>query len=298
MRRTAPISPFRVAGDAVVGVEPWRISDGDELLGGRIEHWDPELRLGLDRTVTVDLGALLSETGIDSAADLALAAAWRSTRTRLRAAGTIVALHDRDGDAVTLAIEVPGRLTGGSLQLETMVVRTTAPTADAPLVARRPGSILWRDAVAVELEGQAARFPTSVVDFETIPGLDPDASWALEWSPNDLDQPVLGGLRVLVNARRDAIVAAAGWRSDPASLAIRSMIFFDVARSLVTGALANEEFVTGGREFEPDTVGRMLSDLLDRFWPGAAPAVLARRMAETPHRFESELQARTGLLAQ
>jgi hypothetical protein len=41
----------------------------------------------------------------------------------------------------------------------------------------------------------------------------------------------------------------------------------------------------------------MLSDLLDRLWPGTDSAALAARLGDAPHRLESELQIRTELLA-
>jgi hypothetical protein len=41
----------------------------------------------------------------------------------------------------------------------------------------------------------------------------------------------------------------------------------------------------------------MIEDLIGRYWPGVSPGVLARRLAEAPHRLESDLQAATGLLA-
>ena len=104
-------------------------------------------------------------------------------------------------------------------------------------------------------------------------------------------------IRLLVNATNEAVVVAVGDGTDPARSAIASMIRFDIARSLLHGALLNNEFVTGQRDFEPDTVGRMLTDLLDRYWPGIDLSSLATRVREAPHRFDAELQAKTGLLA-
>ncbi len=293
-----PVPPFLVAAEESVQPGPWRLAGDQENLGGRLDHWDSDLTLCLYRGVLVDLDLLRDSSGATGLADMALAVVWRSDRTRLRGAGTPVALDCYEGTvALSVAVDIPGRIAGGSLELQTMVVRTAEAPDATPIVARRAGSVLWRDRVLIALEGDAARFPVTVVDFQSLPGFDPCAAWALEWSPHDLNQPVLGAIRLLVNARSAALVAALGDENDPARVTIGSMVRFDVARSLVHGVLANDEFVSGPREFEPDSVGRMLGDLLDRYWPGADLPGLAGRARTAPHRLDAELQARTGLLA-
>jgi hypothetical protein len=208
-----------------------------------------------------------------------------------------VPLRDRSGEAqVSLSLDIPGHLAGGSVELRTALVLTEDWEEASPLVAKRIGAVLWSDRVAVALEGSAARFPVTVLDFADVPGLAETAPWALEWSPRDLDQPVLGAMRLLVNSAVPVVVAAISGGGDPRDVAIAALIRFDVARSLVHGALSQKTFAQGTGEFETDSVGRMLQDLLGRYWPGTATESLARRLADTPHRIESELQAKTGLL--
>jgi hypothetical protein len=298
MKRGAPVAPFRVVAPGGVQAEPWLEADSGSVLGERVEHWDPDLTLRLDRRVAVDVEAVLGSTGLDSPDGLAVATVWRSDRTRLRGPGMSVSLRGRSGDAlVSVSVDVPGHLAGGSVEIRTALVLAEDGGQTVPIVARRPGSILWSDRSSVALEGSAARFPVTVMDFSAVPGLGNDAPWALEWSPRDLDQPVLGAMNLLVNAAVPAVVAAISGGQGPESAAIADMIRFDVARGLIHGALSQEEFSGGSAEFESDSVGRMLRDLLERYWSGVSTETLARRLAETPHRFESELQAKTGLLA-
>lgn len=298
MKRTDPVAPFRLAEPDSVRGESWRISDSGEILGSRVEHWDPDLTLRLNRSIVVDIASVLASTGIETAARLALAAVWKSDRTRLRGPGMIVPLTDRTGEIqISLSLDVPGHLAGGSVELRTALVRIEGGIEENPIIASRAGAVLWTDWASVALEGSAARFPVTVLDFGGVPGLASEAPWALEWSPKDLDQPVLGAMRLLVNSDVPVVVTAISGGDDPESAAIATMVRFDVARCLIHGALGEEDFVGGARQFEPDSVGRMLQELLERYWPGVGPAALARRLAETPHRFESDLQARTGLLA-
>lgn len=299
MRRADPVAPFRQAAGESVRGDPWLLAESEERVGERAEHWDPDLTLRLNRTVVVDVNAVLASTGIVSADQLAIAAVWKSDRTRLRGPGMSVPLGGRNGEVrLSLSLDVPGYLAGGTLEIRTVLIRTEGDGKESPTVARRAGAVLWSERVSVALEGSAARFPVTVLDFWEVPGLAGDAPWALEWSPRDLDQPVLGAMRLLVNSGLPRVVQAISGSDDAEGRLITSMMRFDTARSLVHGALSEEEFVQGTREFEADSVGRMLTNLLDRYWPGIAPEVLARRLVETPHRLESDLQVRTGLLAE
>lgn len=299
MRRAEPVAPFRqAAGDSVKG-DPWLLAGFEERLGERAEHWDPDLTLRLNRSVVVDVDAVLTSTGVASADRLAIAAVWKSDRTRLRGPGMSVPLSGRSGETrISLSLDVPGHLAGGSLEIRTVLIRTEGDEEENPIVARRAGAVLWSERVSVALEGSASRFPVTVLDFSGVPGLAGDAPWALEWSPRDLEQPILGAMRLLVNSGAPRVVEAISGTSDAENASIASMVRFDVARSLVHGALSEEEFVQGVREFEADSVGRMLANLLDRYWPGVAPEVLAKRLVETPHRLESDLQVKTGLLGE
>jgi hypothetical protein len=298
MRRSEAVAPFLRAEPASVLAEPWSIAGSGVNLDGRVEHWDPDLLLRLDRRLTVDIGLLVSTTGSAGPEGLAVTAVWRSDRTRMRGPGMAVSLAGREDEAsISVSLDVPGRLAGGSLIIETLVVRLEADDADSPISARRPGSILWSDRAVVALEGTAARFPVTVLDFAGLTGIADGATWALEWYPRDLTQPVLGAMRLLVNSANPEVVRAVSGEAGAEGAAIVSMIRFDLARSLVHGALRDEDFVQGAREFEPDSVGRMLSQLLERHWPGVDPAILARRLSEVPHRLESQLQQGAGLLA-
>lgn len=298
VRRTEPLTPFRIAAPSDVRAEPWLLAETREAIGDRAEHWDPDLKLRLIRAVTVDLDAVLASTGLDSPCRLTLATVWRSDRTRLRGSGMSIPLRDRSGEAqASLSLDIPGHLAGGSVELRTALVLTEAWKEASPIVAKRVGSVLWSDKVAVALEGSAARFPVTVIDFAEVPGLANMAPWALEWTPHDLDQPVLGAMRLLVNSAVPAVVQAISGSRDPHDVAIATLIRFDVARSFVHGALSQESLVQGSGDFEEDSVGRMLQDLLERYWPSVAPEILARRLVDTPQKIESELQAKTGLLA-
>ena len=53
---------------------PWRVADIDEVLGERLDHWDPDLTLRLDRAILVDLDLLRSSTVTADLGGLAISA--------------------------------------------------------------------------------------------------------------------------------------------------------------------------------------------------------------------------------
>lgn len=294
--RTRAVPPYLLPGDDHVTPDDWTLADGTAL-GERLDHWDPHTDLEMAREVTIDLGALRAECGLGHGAALALVAGWRSDRTRLRAHGDPVELGVL-GELVRapVTLSIAGDSAGGRLDLWTGLVLRAPDRSSSPLAARRPGSILWQDDVAVALEGSAARFPVTPIDFAAVPWVPEEASWALEWDPEDLGSPVLGALRLLINAGDDELVSAVRTGSEgPIPRLVRSFVYYDIARSLVHGALASERFTASPEEWQEESLGRMLFELLDRCWPGVPAGSLRERLIATPGRFDAELQAALGV---
>ncbi|WP_245906201.1 hypothetical protein [Mycolicibacterium palauense] len=135
------------------------------------------------------------------------------------------------------------------------------------------------------------------MDFREIPNYPDDAAWLLEWESDELEAPVLGGMRLLVNSSHETLpeMLRSG-SSDARSGLLRAFVTFDVARSLVVGALASEHFVEDPESFESGTIGRMLFELISTCWPGAQLSALQARSIDDAARFEAELQARFGVI--
>jgi hypothetical protein len=297
VKRTDPVSPFLRASADSVEAGPWTLAGGGEL-DDRVNHWDPLLDLHLEREITVDVDKLLTSTAATEAGAIVAATLWRSERTRIKGPGGSVSLGVDNGAAtLSLMLDVPGTSAGGNLELQTILMLTNDAPSRSPIGAHRAGSVLWSDREIVALEGDASRFPMTVVDFGALTGISDNAPWSLEWYPADLDQPVLGAMRLLINSRNEIAVDAARGAKVPESAAVASVIRFDVARALIFGALGNQDFLDSPGEFQPDTVGRMLAELLDHYWPGVEPKALAARLAGSPHGLEAEIQTAMGLLA-
>ena len=295
--KTSPAAPYLVPAPEAVVVEDWTNADGD-VVGDRLEHWDPFTTIALARVVNVDLDLVRESCLLPPDAALALSTVGYSSRTRLRTVGEPVELGTLSGRVrAPVSIDVPGSRAGGRLDLTTRLVLSGAGTAPTAISPQRPGAVLWTDETRLAVEGGAARFPVTALDFSSAQGLPDDAAWALEWDQDDLGAPVLGGLRLLVNAGDETLVAALRTgSSDAAALVLRSFVTYDVGRSLVHAALVNERFTEAPEIWPEGSVGRTLHELIVTCWPGVPMPTLVARLRNEPGRLDAELQAHLGVL--
>lgn len=290
--KSVPATPYLLPPEDAILEQPWADADGMPL-GDRLEHWDPFTDSEFFRSIDIDLDRVRAGCRLNVDATFAVAATWHSNRTRLSGAGQAVELGALRGAVrAPLSLLVPGAAAGERLELRTLLVLRHPGSNETAISPRREGAVLWRHSKSIALEGGSARFPVTALDFEASGRLPADAGWALEWNPEQLDGPVLGDLRLLVNSRDEVLLSALrSGTTDPKSTVVRSFIQFDVARLLVDGALANESFVADPDRFEEGSVGRMLSELLAAVWPGVPVATLVSRRREDPARLAAELQA-------
>jgi hypothetical protein len=294
--KTPSAPPYLLPPADAVTADEWR-DTGGATVGDRLEHWDPFTDIELAHIVNVDLDAVREACLLGSDSAFALTASGYSGRTRLTVDGPTIELGVLHGRVqAPMTIRIAGAATGGRLDLRTRLVLRSAGSSPSPISPRRPGAVLWADETRVALEGGAARFPVSAADFSSVPRLPSGAAWALEWNPDDLEVPVLGGLRLLINSEDSGLVAALRSGSvDARASLIRSFVTFDVARSLVHSALGNERFVGAPESFEEGSVGRMLFELITACWGGTPLRALVSRRAEDPARLDAEIQAHLGM---
>lgn len=294
--KTPASLPYLLPTDDAVAERPWVDADGRPL-GDRLEHWDPFTNTELFRVVDVDLDGVRDACRLNVDSAFALSVTWYSNRTRLSGSGATVELGQLRGVIrAPLSLLIPGDSAGGRLSIRTSLVLRHPGTSASPVSPRREGAVLWMDSTDVALEGGSARFPVTAVDFTSISRLPDGASWTLDWDPEQLDAPVLGDLRLLVNSTDETLVSAVrSGVADAKSAVIRSFVIFDVARALVDGSLQNERFVEVPESFDEGSIGRMLFLLLSTCWPGVPIKTLASRSRSDPMRLEAELQAHLGL---
>ncbi|MEU4155933.1 hypothetical protein [Actinoplanes sp. NPDC026670] len=156
-----------------------------------------------------------------------------------------------------LDVEIPGAGLAATLTIETTLVLLENPSGgDEPFVARRTGSIVWRDEVSVRLEGTAGLLPVAPVSFKEQ-GLPPQAAWYVSVDSSEWTSAAMGNLLVLLNDDNLAVRKAITAPSEPDSAVLLDALTVDVVCDLVGRALLDEEFpVTapvGEKRSEPST---------------------------------------------
>ncbi|MFI5906021.1 hypothetical protein [Dactylosporangium sp. NPDC051541] len=235
--------PYRTASDQV-SAEPWVHIDDGAAAVDHVPSWDYGSVLHFSRRVTVDVDGLRAACGFGRAATLALNVRYWPSTSLLRHSAAHVLLNGEgmNGPAETVVeIEVAGADLAGSLVLETTVVLVASSDHSDPFIARRSGSVLWREQDSVRLEGTAGLLPIAPVSFKEQ-GLPERAAWYVSVDSAEWDSAAMGNLLVLLNDDNERVNEAIRKPNDPGSTLLWDALTVDVVYDLVSRALEDEEF--------------------------------------------------------
>jgi hypothetical protein len=291
------VFPYLRAGEERVKVRSWQmITDkGPVPLENTVDHWDSATALQLGVEVEVDIDGVWADCDLHHDDTVRLGLVWRSPGTAMRGSGVCFDLAPGrvNSEAVVLDVSLEGGMISERVRLGVHLLLGNIGISSSPLAPHRAGSLLWSVEQEVLLEGQAARFPMEVIDFALHSWMPADAAWFLDWNPDDLNQTVLGSVRLFINSRNQA-VAHAVTGTDPVDMAIREAIRFDVARLMIEGILGNPEFISRTTIYDNASVGATMLRLVYLLFPGYSPDKLSREQ-QIPARFEGLLQERLKL---
>lgn len=290
----ARTSPYLKPSADAVKPTPWRmISLGqDPFLPNVLPDWEPGTDLHLVRTLVVDPAQVRNACGLPADAPLRAGVAWHCKETTLRGRGAVVNLASSGEMRVPLELKIAGLDLAGTLRIRSMLV-LGGRVPPAPLRPRRPGTLLWEDVHEVILEGGGARFPMEVISFSQSSWRLPDrAAWVLEWDREDLELPMLGALRLYLNADHPTVCGALASPNEPASVTLIAALHHDVARQLIVGALLSDDFVNRTEKWPAESVGEVIHKLLSSRLKGDSPQALRIQLHQEPSQFEARLQDR------
>lgn len=292
--------PFMLASDNNVAVTRWSWLNGNNEwaeLPRELPDWDPATPVSIKAVVQLDPLGVRSDCRLSADSGVRVAMVWQCPGTGLRGCGTVEDVDLRGSRReLALGVYLEGRNLADRVTIGVNLILARSGKAPRQLAAKRPGNVLWVQERAVTLEGMVARFPTELKDFSRGGWLQPKAAWYLDWSPEDLHQLVLADLRLFVNSALGAVrEAVAGAGEDEKHRALREMIRYDVARTLIEGALESEVFVEAPMAYEDGTVGAAVRRLIATLFGGQEVASLAEYYRRNRFRFEMQLQDRLEL---
>ena len=288
--------PYKRAASHRLAAGPWELwlTESPTPLPSTLPGLDYGSVLRLRREVIVDVAGLRSDCGLADDVPLLVAASWSSTGTSLRRSLGKVDLP-RDDD--TCLIELSGNISGsdiaGTLHIETSILVARSQNAGTLLAARQAGSVLLHERETILLDAATSFFPVEVVNFKDSIWANSEAGWRLSWNTFNLEQPFLGSVRLFINAAHPRVVHAVSGESPTAeALAIRSAIYFDVARALILGALASEEFIERDGDYAAGSCGNVVHVLIQMLFPGDELRGLAATASQRGDHFNTDLQGR------
>lgn len=303
--RSGRTPPYIRPKSAAIQSSLWRhVGKGDLQDGQVIDGWDQNLTITATRMIEVEFPHFDADRYTEGAR-MALIPTWWSDGTGLRGRGEAQEIVIEAGVAkrkYDIALTIPGTSLARNVQLRAalVLVEPTKAMLGQALSPHRPGSVLWEDAISLRLDGDAPRFPISVVDFVDNQLGSANACWRFDWSPADPTLPAMATMRLLVNARQKAFHAAVTSREPtPAQVAIRSALKFALGEEMLRLALDHaQELEQSRRDFMPDSGGQVLIELVQRIYPGMGPVMCADRRRECPGEFAADVQARLALFGE
>ena len=298
----ALVTPYRTPSpDCITMARPWHDLNDPNLsrIEDRLIDWAPGTRVSLTRTIRVDVPRVLRECRLPDDARIALLATGVCATTTIRAASPPLVL-DRSytGDReLRLELHLDGYELAGSLVVSTKLV-TYEQTAHSLIAPWRPGLTLWEDSSKIRLQGSGARFPMEACDFSKMGRNDHPsrAMWRLDWSPDALDEPVLGSMRLYLNSGHPMVRLMIDDATGEQSKVVASMIRYEVGRLMILTALDDTSFIEDPEQFGEDTVGEMLHKLVMAVGRLDSVEAIAARKRRNPVQFETELQSALHIL--
>lgn len=275
-----------------IEISEWLLRKADLLvvLADRLPGWDPAVSLSIETHCKFDLAEIREDCDLDKTAVLGAVVRWSSPGTGLRGIGGVINLTETAAsEPVRLGVALEGKQLAERLHLSVSIILLEPGRHQGAFTPKTPGTILFeqKPPKVVILEGDGSRFPMEIIDFDST-NYPEHAGWVLHWDPDDLDQSVLGDIRLYINSKHEQIKQAVTSESVE-GYGMREAIRWDLARTLIYGALQNSEFNAEPSRYEKGTVGAALNVLLNTYFPDRSLKELRHRSQQS-QAFEPELQ--------
>lgn len=215
------------AEDGSVSATPWALSAGDDDGDAWVGGWQPDLRLRLTGTVSIDAEQVADALGCGSLPPLRIRTSWYSESARR--GGT---LHDVTVDASEAEnILLQGQLPRGALRdvhIERSVV-ILGEAGDAPA-----GAVIWSDTWAsrtrVHLEGAGPSFGVMQM---ALPDSERHSLWRVMVDADEPDATLSQAVRVMLNQPRISTMFPGGKPDALTAALIRADVLISVTRAMV-----------------------------------------------------------------
>jgi len=272
------------------------VSSGDAVAGLVIEppvfgvsELDVHTPIRVSTRYKVDPAEVRSVCGLPEDARLAVALSVHCDLTLWSGHSTALAAG-RDPIEGALDVEIPAGHGAGAIEAEcTVLLAEDLPRVD-PFVATVAGSVLYEGPRGREvLDGSGSHFPTDALSFAAA-GRERGARWSVEYLYSSLEEPLLAGIRLLINTDTQAWRALNASASDPLHQQVGTELRRYVLADMVRYAVEDEAF-TSGVTWPEGSVGKHFDDIISVYGGGRSIEQLRTIRRTDRPRFEEALQA-------
>lgn len=282
----------------VTTLEDWHYYKSDHKvdLNELMHDWDSATEIDAEIKLKLNLKKILRDCGLGDDAKLRLVTGWRSSGTMLRGNGNRIDLDTNNSRSpLLLKVHINGTEVFHDFTVFAALILVSSGTEDHRLSPTVPGSVLWITENRILLNDYNLYFPTEIIDFNSARwGTLPDAAWYLQWDANDLFQTVFGDVQLYLNSAHPSILSALVNEQSTSDL-IHQVLFFDIARNLIIGALSNQEFVNAPGDYPEGTIGAVIYNIICEYFPSESVAILHEK-SKDKSLFEAVLQHHIGFL--
>lgn len=198
-----------------------------------------------------------------------------------------------EGDATvegTLDVEIAAGHAAGAVESACAVILAENLPRTDPFVASLRGSVLFEGSRGREiLDGSGSHFPTDALSFATA-GREPGARWSVGYLYGSLEEPLLAGIRLLINTDTKAWTALNAAASDPLHEEVGTEMRRYVLSDMVRHAVEDDAF-TDGVVWPEGSVGRHFDEVIHAYGGGRSIEQLRTIRRTDRPRFEEALQA-------
>ncbi len=189
-----------------------------------------------------------------------------------------------------LEVRVPAGHAAGALEAECSVLLAENVVPAGPFVATRTGSLLAEGPRGREvLDGSGSHFPTDALSFAAA-GREPGARWSVDYLYGSLEEPLLAGIRLLINTDTQAWTALNAQTTDALHREVGTEMRRYVLSDMVRHAVEDEAF-TSGVTWPEGSVGKHFDDVISVYGGGRSIEQLRTLRITDRTRFEEALQA-------
>lgn len=199
-------------------------------------------------------------------------------------------LEGREAVEGALDVEIPAGHAAGAVEAVCAVLLEDELPRTEPFAATRRGSVLFEGPHGREvLDGSGSHFPTDALSFMAA-GRERGARWSVEYVYGTLDEPLLAGIRLLINTDTQAWKALNAAASDALHQEVGTEMRRYVLSDMVRHAVEDEAFA-GEMIWPEGSVGRHFDDVIVVYGGGRSIEQLRTLRKTDRPRFEEALQA-------